>query len=239
VMRVVAVGAAAMIMSFTATQDFWDRMESITDADDYNHTEFSGRKQIWERARWYMAQNPVFGVGIDNFSVAEGRHPETVSRISQGWGTKYSVAHSIWYTVGAELGFPGIIAYIGIFLMGALYLRRVIRLARGSPGSPVLREAEGLASALLGSLIAIAVAGTFLSLAYSSMVWGIFALILGLLKVLRFEGIDVTRRVPRGASVPAGAAAGAAAAPRAPVAPPRRYRPSVYRPGVTRFDVPG
>jgi putative inorganic carbon (hco3(-)) transporter len=238
-MRVAAVAGAAGILAFTATGDFWDRMESITDADDYNHTEFSGRKQIWERARWYMAQSPVFGVGIDNFTVAEGQHPETVYRISQGWGTKYSVAHSIWYTVGAELGFPGIIAYIAIFVMGALYMRRIIRLARGSPGSPVLAEAEGLASALLGSLIAIAVAGTFLSLAYAPMVWGIFALMLGLLKVLRFEGIDVTKRVGSAAQSAAVASAHPATAPGPTPTPARRYRPSVYRPNVTRFDVPG
>jgi hypothetical protein len=47
---------------------------------------------------------------------------------------------------------------------------------------------------LIGSLIGLAVAGTFLSNAYHAMVWGMFALVLGLLKVARLQGVDAAGR---------------------------------------------
>jgi putative inorganic carbon (hco3(-)) transporter len=187
IFRLGTVGMLALVLALAGSQEFWDKMESINDPTDYNYTDPLGRKAVWARAREYMVQNPVFGVGINNFSTAEGVHPYAVARKEAGYGWKWSVAHSIWYQTGAELGFPGLAAFAGIFLAGAYYLRRMARRVRATPGSPQHQEAAGLASALIGSMVAIAVAGTFLSLAYSSMVWAVFGLILGLLKVMRFR----------------------------------------------------
>jgi putative inorganic carbon (hco3(-)) transporter len=228
--RVLTVGAVVAVMAITATEEFWNRMETINDPDDYNYTELSGRKQIWQRAREYTAANPLLGVGIANFPNAEGRHPVAVAQAEAGSGFKWSVAHSIWYTVGPELGIPGLLAFIGIFVVAIVYLRRVNRLARASPRAPPLQEASGLASALIGSLVGIMVAGTFLSTSYSPMVWGVFALILGLFKALRLEGLDVGRAATGG-----GQPLSAGLPLAAPLPQRLRYRPSVYRPAVTPF----
>jgi O-antigen ligase len=194
VFRLGAVATIAIVLQMSATTEYWERMDSIGDPTDYNYTEYSGRKAIWGRARDYMVQNPVFGVGVNNFAAAEGRHPDAVKQQEAGYGVKWSAAHSMWYQVGAEMGFPGLTAFAGVFLLSLLYLRRVTRLARDSPGSPLLQEAAGLSGALSGSLLAIAVAGTFLSQAYTAMVWVPFGLILGLLKILRAEGVEVAGR---------------------------------------------
>jgi len=195
--RVSTVAIAVAVMGFAGSDGYWDRMHSINDPDDYNHTSPTGRKAIWERAQGYVAENPWFGVGISNFSVAEGRHPMIVASIERGRGFKYSDAHSIWYKSAAELGIPGFVAYVMMFLIAFWHLRRMVMRARASPKDRLIQQNAGMASALIGSLIAIAVAGSFLSNAYSPMVWAVFGLILGLFKVSRWDtGSESVGRQP-------------------------------------------
>jgi hypothetical protein len=180
-LMIVAILAAGVIG--TASGDYWDRMESITDEDDYNRHSITGRKQLWTRGMEYMVARPVLGVGLHNFSVAEGRHPIIVASIERGRGVKYGVAHSMWVEMGAELGIPGALAFIGLFVVSFRYLSRYARLARRSRAPPELRRAGEIAATLIGILVAVAVAGTFLSQQYTGMVWGVFGLILGFFKV--------------------------------------------------------
>lgn len=167
----------------TATGDYWDRMQSITDEDDYNRHSITGRKQLWTRGVVYMVSRPLFGVGLRNFSVAEGRHPDIAARIAAGRGVKYGVAHSMWVETGAELGIPGFLAFIGLFVLSIRHLSRYAKLARRSRAPPELRRAGEIAATLIGVLVALVVAGTFLSQQYNGMIWGVFGLVLGFLKV--------------------------------------------------------
>jgi O-antigen ligase len=185
--RIATVAAAVAVIGFTASDGYWERMRSINDPDDYNYHSPTGRKAIWERARGYIAENPWFGVGISNFSVAEGRHPMIVASIESGRGFKYSDSHSVWYKTATELGIPGFIAYVMMFIIAFWHLRRIVMRARASPKDRLAKQNAGVASALIGSLIAVAVAGTFLSNAYSAMIWALFGLSLGLFKVSRWE----------------------------------------------------
>jgi putative inorganic carbon (hco3(-)) transporter len=181
--RLATVGVVVAGVIGTATGDYWERMRSITDDDDYNLHEITGRKQLWTRGVGYMFGSPVFGVGVNNFSVAEGQHPVIVASIEAGRGVKYGVAHSMWVEIGAELGIPGFLAFVALFFLSFRYLRRYARLRSRSRAPPELREASAMAGALIGVLITLAVAGTFLSQQYSGMVWGPFGLVLAFLKV--------------------------------------------------------
>jgi hypothetical protein len=54
---------------------FRTRIETIGETEeDYNTWSYDGRKQIWARARMYIRERPVTGVGLTNFSVAEGNY---------------------------------------------------------------------------------------------------------------------------------------------------------------------
>jgi len=204
---------------FTASGDFWERMQSIGDEDDYNRHSVTGRQQLWTRGMGYMFTYPAFGVGLANFSVAEGRHPVIAERIARGQGTRFGVAHSSWVEVGSELGIPGFIAFISLFVISFKNLRRFMKVARQPRAPPLQREGGEMAGALMGSLIGLAVAGTFLSQAYGSMIWGPLALVLGLIKVMRFTGNESE------------ATAVAASGTGTYSSSPRRhwYRPSVLR----------
>jgi len=187
IVRVLTMVLVVVGAGFTATGDYWERVQTIAEGDDgYGRgQEIGGRKNTWARAREYWAANPITGVGVDNFTVAEARHPIIASRIERGIGTKYSTAHSMWFQVAAELGTPGIVSFIAMFVLAIVHLIRLCRHgARAPPGTPA-RESAELGAALLGSLVAILVAGTFLTQAYYAVVWGIFGLILGLFKVAK------------------------------------------------------
>jgi putative inorganic carbon (hco3(-)) transporter len=178
--------AATLIFAFSANDSFWDRMSTILDENDYNRHSITGRQEIWKRGIEYTLQNPIAGVGIDNFQVAEGRHPAILEFTQMGRGMKYSAAHSVWIQVGAELGLPGLLAYLLLFVAAIRFLWYPLDFVTAStPASTTSREYTSiaeLARPLIGMLIGIAIAGTFLSQAYSPLFWIGFALVLAVVK---------------------------------------------------------
>jgi O-antigen ligase len=190
ILRIAVVAGLAAVIMVSGTSDFWDRMESITDPDDYNRHSYGGRVELWKRGVGYMAGNPLFGVGIAGFPAAEGRHPLIVQMTEQGEGAKWSVSHSVWVQVGAEVGVPGLFALVLIFwfAVGTLWstggFRRGGNRTRGDPAEAALAE---LGRPLIGVLIGMAVAGTFLSNAYGGLVWTTFALVLAYDKLTRMQ----------------------------------------------------
>lgn len=199
--RIATVVGVAGLIGIAGGQAYWSEMRSLVSlGEDYNVTSFTGRKQIWLRGIGYMAANPLTGVGIDNFKAAEGQHPVVQQRQSRGRGTKWSVAHSAWVQVGAELGLPGLLSFLALFGVAAkgLYRIRQNRARRGVPVS--VPDASALAEALLGALFAVAVGISFLSQAYGYALWALLGLAMGLFKVVRVNALLVapgTRSGPR------------------------------------------
>jgi putative inorganic carbon (hco3(-)) transporter len=193
----VGVVVAVMGVGFAVTSsDYWDRMQTISEFDDgYGGGErVGGRKNIWGRALEYTAQNPVTGVGINQFTRAEGLHPAIRARIEAGIGTKYNTAHSMWFQVMAELGIPGFLAFVGMFILS---VKRLWRLQRtGLPPSLANRaEGQAVAGVLLASLIGVMAAGTFVTHGYSALVWGPVGLVLGYSKISNLAEPGSSRRV--------------------------------------------
>ncbi|MEX2531208.1 MAG: O-antigen ligase family protein [Gemmatimonadota bacterium] len=188
-LRVAVVSIVVLASIPVATTEFWERMETIIELDDgYGDSELGGRRNIWGRALGYTASNPLTGVGIANFTVAEGRHPAIQARIEQGRGTKYSAAHSMWFQTLAELGIPGFLAFAMVFVSALLGLRR-IQVGR-SPPPPGFsaKEVQALAGILMAAIVGSMAAGVFLSNAYSGLVWCTLGIAAGLLKVTQIQG---------------------------------------------------
>ena len=183
-LRALVVAVIVLASIPVATTDYWERMETIQAFDDgYGDSGIGGRRNIWTRAMEFTMANPVTGVGINNFTVAQGRHPDIAERIAAGRGTRYMVAHSIWFHTIAELGIPGFIAFVAMFFVSLRELRRLQ--VRSGPSPPGLRkkEVKVMAGVLMASLIGIMAGGSFLSSQYSLVVWGAMGIIAGLLKV--------------------------------------------------------
>jgi len=216
--KILVVGVFCIGLAFTADAAYWERMETITEMDDgYGEGTVGGRTNIWKRGVGYMFQNPLTGVGIFNFPVAEGQSPEIAEQIRRGIGTKFSAAHSMWVQVGAELGIPGFLAFVGMFghvgwgLWGISKRRSRWRTDR---------ETSLMASTILASLVGVAVAGSFLSNAYWAMVWAPLAMGVALMR------LDAAQRAARQSEM---AAFPAATIPRQPAPLPHYVAAAVQR----------
>jgi O-antigen ligase len=191
--------ASAVVLWQVAGANFQTRVAGLFSGEqDYNYTEYAGRKQIWARARGYVASNPVFGVGVGNFAIAEGN---TCRERAPHGGCPWMAPHSAYWQAGAEMGIPGLALLVAMLVAGA---RAAFRLWRPPARAPAAWRRPELLAALLG----FAVSATFLSHAYLSELF----VLLGLIAIAKWTLAD---------AAPDGRAA-VVAVPRAPVRRPGR-----------------
>jgi O-antigen ligase len=175
--RLLAVGAAVLIMVVLGSTAYWNMMQTLTNPkDDYNMTSPVGRKAIWKRGVGYMLTHPVLGVGASTFEQAEGSLSE-ISReyAAQGRGLKWSTAHNSFVLVGAELGVGGLIIFVT--MIGTSF-SRMSQIKSGWGGDPaVTPDDAAFAQTLIGSLIGFCIAGFFVSAAYFSILYVLIGLV--------------------------------------------------------------
>src|SRR5262245_38653533 len=165
--RVLTTAVVALAFLFFATDKYWDQMTTIGSEPDYNMTDASGRINIWRRGVGYMMDNPVFGIGPNNFQVAEGTLSPFAWRAQMGRGVRWNAAHNSYIQAGAELGFPGLLLFLAVIGSAWRALRQTgLR----------QNDAGGLSLALTASLVGFIVGAFFLSLAYSEMLYTLVAL---------------------------------------------------------------
>jgi O-antigen ligase len=170
----------------TASERYWTQMRTIVNPhEDYNATAEFGRLKIWTRGLGYMADHPVLGVGVANFSVAEGTLSARAKRLEHGFGVPWLAAHNSFIQIGAELGVPGLLLFVALIASAFASLRRVAR--RSLNAGPPARVISRLALTLMAALVGFVVGAFFLSLAYSEMFYTLVALVVALEKVARAE----------------------------------------------------
>jgi len=188
--RLTALALFSVVILGSAGDKYWEQMETIVSDTDYNHTQETGRLQIWSRGIGYMMRNPVLGVGPGNFASAEGLLSPLAERQQFGVGVRWSAPHNIFIQVAAELGMPGLALFTGVMASAFLSLRRSDRSSRAAGESPPV--APELIQALMASLIAFVVGGLFLSLAYAEFPYTLIALAVAVEK-LRSMGVEHER----------------------------------------------
>jgi O-antigen ligase len=190
--RVLGVVVIGVLVGVSSSHGYWERMGTILHTqEDYNLTSQTGRWQIWGRGLGYMLGNPLLGVGAGSFSTAEGR----ISGIKD-----WTAPHNAYVQLGAELGIPGLLFFLGL-IASALATLRAVEPAHTQSGAPVGRPPR-LAQALTAALIGYAVGAFFLSLAYAGMLWTLAALAVGLGKVTGIVIQFQMGRPPRIRSLP-------------------------------------
>ncbi|HEY3219882.1 MAG TPA: O-antigen ligase family protein [Gemmatimonadales bacterium] len=187
--RLVGLVVVLAIVFATASNRYWTQMQTILNPhQDYNASSEEGRLKVWERGLGYLAQRPVFGVGVSNFQVAEGTISPLAKRQERGLAVYWTAPHNTFIQAGAELGVPGLLLFIGLFVTAFASLRRVARYARSL--SPPARDLSRLAQTLMAALVGFVVGAFFLSLAYTDMLYTLAAFVLALGKVARARGAD-------------------------------------------------
>lgn len=122
------------------------------------------RMQYWKQGWAWMQENPVFGIGPNNFQ-----------KMTLPYFGEERAAHSLWVSTGAEMGFPGLGMLAGLFavmLREAWNLRRIPWL----PGNQWHRDAGRMA---LFGLPGFMVTATFLSISGLEQVYFVFLLVGG------------------------------------------------------------
>ena len=178
--RIGVVVAAALLLGIGGGSAFWNKMGTLLNpSEDYNWSggDETGRLEVWKRGMGYMLRRPALGVGANAFPMAEGMISPLASRQEVGQGLKWSAAHNSFVQVGAELGIPGLLAFLAML---AAAFRATLFLARGrrSDGAPEPHAALG--QALTATLAGYCVSGFFLSQAYSAFLYSILALVTAL-----------------------------------------------------------
>jgi len=197
--RVAGLIVILAVAGTTASDRYWTQMQTIIHPhQDYNATSEAGRLKIWQRGIGYMAANPVFGVGMRNFQVAEGTISPLARLQERGIGILWGAAHNSFVQVGAELGVPGLLLFVGLIVATFRSLRHVVR-AR-SRASPARDEVARLAQSLMAALVGFVVGAFFLSLGYADILYTLAALSIGLAKGARGE---MSRTPLRLSTVPA------------------------------------
>jgi O-antigen ligase len=180
--RLSVAAFVALVFLGSASDQYWQQMATILSDADYNRTQESGRLQIWSRGVGYMLDQPILGVGPDNFPVAEGTLSPFAERQQFGVGVRWNAAHNSFIQVGAELGIPGLLLFVAVLATAFVALHRSDRDERALADWRL--GPSQLTPAVTAALLGFVVGSVFLSLAYSEMLYTLLALAVSLRKVL-------------------------------------------------------
>ncbi len=162
-LAILLVGGAIFMANLP--ESYRERMANVGETD-YNTTDYYGRKAVWRRGTGYALANPLLGVGLGAFQVAEGN-----TLAEMGRPGRWMNAHNGYVQSLAELGFPGGLIYVSLIVGGIVVALRHTSLARRQKPPPQDARPE-----IFGAMMGLAVAGFFLSFAYFAMWYLLWAL---------------------------------------------------------------
>ncbi len=158
------------------------------------------RQEHWAIARWMFYDNPLLGVGFGNYtwnvpSYQTQQQYEILGRSLSGFA-----AHSLYFTVLAELGICGFLIFVAIMWFNLKDIRWLIQVSRHRPAhqdtppppkeTPIdtysqegLNHARYYAHAILAAFMGYLVSGVFLSVLAYPHFWLLTALLGGLKQV--------------------------------------------------------
>lgn len=155
------------VLTFSFMPDSWhERMDTIT---NYEEDESAmGRIDAWTYAI-NIASDRLVGGGFNSWSAS------TYALYSPEAANTNIVAHSIYFSVLADHGWPGLVMFLTLLFIAWRNLSRVIAQTKNSDIDSEFKPAF-LAKMLQVSLIAYMSGGAFLSLAYFDLPWHIIAI---------------------------------------------------------------
>jgi putative inorganic carbon (hco3(-)) transporter len=162
-------------------------------------TNSNGRLDIW-RVGWRMVQaHPLQGVGAGNFQNAAVHYVQAPGPITSAHLIVDAphVAHNVYLELLADLGIPGLLAFVGVAVFALLAGLRAARTFAGQGDAGLELAARCVVLALIGFLAA----DFFLSGEFSKQLWLTFALCAALLGLARRAGAPRQRLADAGEPV--------------------------------------
>ncbi len=154
----------------------------------------SGRSDIW-RVGWRMVEaHPWIGSGSGNFQEAAIHYVQGIGSITSAnlIVNVPHVAHNVYLEVLADLGIPGLLAFLGVVGFSMLAVAKAARRFERQGD----REMELIARCMLLALVAFMSADFFLSGEFSKQLWLTFALCPAVLALSQTAGADADAPAP-------------------------------------------
>jgi O-antigen ligase len=187
--RLFYVVAASVAMALAAPPGYWQSMQSIMEDPkaDYNWDAINGRRNLAKRGIGYMTSYPVFGVGIDNFRIAEGTISDKARNALPGQGVRWASAHNSFVQAGAETGVVGLLLWVGLLLSNIVIPLRLRRLVPKTwrRGTPEQRFVALATLYLPIAQIGFAATAFFVSFAWLEPLFMLSAIVAGLTVVVK------------------------------------------------------
>ena len=179
----IAVVLAVLALSF-APPGYFERMNDMTNTEEGSA---AGRLAAWRAATEMAVRSPLVGIGAGHFGPM--------------YGALFNVptqnAHSIYFQVLGELGFPGLIILLW-FIGSNLTKNRLAAKGLQTTGGPTAGTYAGMLGAMSAAIIAYATGGAFLSAIYYPHMYILAALAVATRRIVRQSAAnDVTAPVAR------------------------------------------
>jgi O-antigen ligase len=177
--------ALGLLVSLAAREGYRERIDSIWQEGASTGTG-GDRVYMWKSAWKMFLDNPVIGVGQDNFPVRFDDY-EPVERL-YGVTRAWRAAHSLFFTLLPELGLVGAF----IFLRMLYFIWKDLVAIRRS--TPRFKEAQNVAPAILpyalatgASLWGFLVSSIFISTLYYPNFWVTMGFVVALRRIVTLE----------------------------------------------------
>jgi O-antigen ligase len=138
----------------------------------------NSRLRLWSIGMTAAQNHPLTGVGAGNFSLLTAGRED------------FKVAHNTYIDVAAELGFPGLFAFLAVLGTTFLSAGRIRRYAEHRGSSLIAHMSEGIQTGLIG----YAVSAFFVSVQWQKFLWLLVFLSISLEIVARQEAKKSARR---------------------------------------------
>jgi O-antigen ligase len=188
--RVSLLAVTLVALAVGAPPGYWKQMSTIlTPKEDYNYSDLDGRQALMKRGIGYMAEYPVFGLGIDNFARAECTISPKLAWLHFNGPMRCTPPHNSYVQAGSELGVPGFLVWVSLVIGGIL---APLRLRRRLPkswrrGTQSERFLYGATSFFPVAMVGFAVPSFFVTFAYMDPVYLLAAFITGLYIAVRVQ----------------------------------------------------
>jgi O-antigen ligase len=179
-LALILVGILSLSVFELAPSSYWDHVSTIQNTQEGTA---KGRLDSW-MAAWRMFKDNPLGVGGGQFAIHFPEYQGDAFGAHNMWGRE---AHSLWFTILAELGIPGAILFAAHIRANWKALRHLQKLPPiGGRPLPVL-----LSTAFTASFAGYFGAGTFLSAFYYPHYWFMSALLVATERALISKSSDV------------------------------------------------
>ena len=176
-----------LVILVAAPPSYFARMSTMTDTEE---SSAQGRIDAWKTSTKIAVGSPLLGTGAGNFPSAFGAMNQS----------RWMTAHSIYFLILGELGFPGLLLLLTIIISNLTANARLLRKVKRE--RPELLTAINMLSCTSASMLGFAVGGAFLSAAYYPHMYLISGLMAAVRRLTREQLADaVTEQQPAVAAV--------------------------------------